>query len=336
MKHKKTPFLIRVKNAVISFDEYKKFSEEKISISIKYILKLMLMFTIVIAIALTCKVIKETESTIKIFNEECPEFKIDGNTLMIEEDNKQFIKGDSNGYFGILINSEKENLNDIDEALNYQRVVAMLKDKIVIKNSNDLESSITYEELNNKYDINSLNKKSILDFVTENNMTKIYALFIVVSAVYLYIIYLVQMILDILLLSVVGFLTSKIIGVKFKYKSIFNMSIYALTLSIILYMIYIFINLLTGFNVKYFEIAYNAIAYIYIITAMLTIKTDLIKQQMEVAKIIKEQKKVREEKQKEENEEDREKKEKGDKSKKEKEKKETKDDKGETEAPEGT
>lgn len=133
-------------------------------------------------------------------------------------------------------------------------------------------------------------------------MSKIYAIFAVVSFVYLYIIYLIQIILDTLLLSVVGYLLSKIINVKFKYKSIFNMSPYALTLSIILYMIYIIVNLFTGFTIKYFEIAYNAIAYIYITTAMLMIKSDLIKQQMEVGKIIQEQKKIREEK-KEENEE---------------------------------
>ena len=133
-------------------------------------------------------------------------------------------------------------------------------------------------------------------------MSKIYAIFAVVSFVYLYIIYLIQILLDTLLLSVVGYLLSKIINVKFKYKSIFNMSPYALTLSIILYMIYIIVNLFTGFTIKYFEIAYNAIAYIYIATAMLMIKSDLIKQQMEVGKIIQEQKKIREEK-KEENEE---------------------------------
>ena len=96
---------------------------------------------------------------------------------------------------------------------------------------------------------------------------------------------------------------SKIINVKFKYKSIFNMSVYSLTLSIILYMIYIVINIFTGFTIKYFEIAYNAIAYIYIITAMLMIKSDLIKQQIEVGKILEEQKKTREEKEKEENKE---------------------------------
>jgi Sec-independent protein translocase protein TatA len=91
------------------------------------------------------------------------------------------------------------------------------------------------------------------------------------------------------------------------------------------------VNLFTGFTIKYFEIAYNAIAYIYIITAMLMIKSDLIKQQIEVGKIVEEQKKVREEKKEQENKEKEDKKPKEDK----KEKKKDKEEKQEEGTPEG-
>ena len=118
----------------------------------------------------------------------------------------------------------------------------------------------------------------------------------VIAFVYLYIVYLIQILLDALLLSVVGYILSKIVNIKLTYKSIFNISVYALTLSVILYMIYTVINLFTGFTIKFFEIAYNAISYIYILTAMLIMKSDLVKQQMEVGKIIEEQNKIKEEK----------------------------------------
>ena len=163
-------------------------------------------------------------------------------------------------------------------------------------------------------------------------MAKIYAIFVVISIAYLFVLYLIQVILDVLLLSVIGFLLSKIIGVEFKYKSIFNMSVYSLTLSIALYMIYIIVNLFTGFEIKYFEIAYNAIAYIYIITAMLMIKSDLIKQQGELTKIVQVQKKIREERQ----EDNKEEKEKEKEQKKDKKQEKKKDDKGEEQTPEGS
>ena len=67
-----------------------------------------------------------------------------------------------------------------------------------------------------------------------------------------------------------------------------------------------------------------SLASIFAITAMLMIKSDLIKQQIEVGKIVEEQKKIREEKQQEENKEKEEKK-KQDKEKKEKEKENNKE-----------
>lgn len=332
METKKIPFFIRLKNAIVNFDEYKTFSEEKVSIAIKYILKLTLIFTFIIAIALTWKVVQEANILINDFKNECPEFSFQDDTLVIEGDNKKIVKGDESGYFGFIVDSEKEKLSDVEEAGDYQRVIAVLKDKVVIKNVDNIETSSTYKQLGQSYNFNNINKNSILQFLSGNDMTKIFAIFATISFVYLYVVYLVQMILDILLLSVVGYLFSKIIGIKFKYKSIFNMSVYALTLPVILYMIYIVVNLFTGFTIKYFEIAYNAIAYIYIITAMLMIKSDLIKQQIEVGKIIQEQKKIREEKKKEEEQEKeqpKDEKPKEDKKKKDK-------DKDEGQAPEGS
>ncbi len=164
-------------------------------------------------------------------------------------------------------------------------------------------------------------------------MYPIYAMFIIISLVYLFIIYTLEILIDVLLLSVVGYLVTKIVNVKFKYRSIFNMSIYALTLSILLYLIYTIVNIFTMFTVKYFDIAYNAIAYIYMITAILTIKSDLIKQQIELQMIQKEQKKV-----KEENREEKEKKEEKENSKKPEDKenkKEKKEKNNGEQAPEG-
>lgn len=306
METKKIPFFVRLKKAIFNFDEYKTFSEEKTWTSIKYVLKLVLIFTFIIAIALTWKVVEEANILINNFKNECPEFSFQDNMLVIEGDSKKIVKGDESGYFGFIVDSEKEKLSDVEEAGDYQRVVGVLRDKLVIKNVDNVEVSNTYEQLSKEYDLNSINKEGILQFLSGDNMTKIFAIFAVVSFVYLFIVYLIQILLDTLLLSIVGYLFSKIIGVRFKYKSIFNMSIYALTLSIILYMIYIVINLFTGFTIKYFEIAYNAIAYIYIITAMLMMKSDLIKQQMEVGKIVEVQKKIREEKKKEEEQEQKE------------------------------
>lgn len=303
MEQRKMNFFKRVKNAVTNFDEYKNFSEEKVSIAVKYLLKVVLIFTIAITIALSIKLVEETNKAIQIFKNEFPEFKFENNTLILEGDNKQFIKGHETGLFGIIVDSEKENLSEIEQANEYETVIALLKNKIIIKNVSNIESAITYEQISQKYDLTNLNKQSVIDIVSSNLMTKIYIIAISVALLYLFIICFMKILIDVLLLSLIGFLLSKIVGVKLSYKSVFSMSVYALTLSIILYLVYIVVNLFTGFEIIYFDVAYDAIAYIYIITAMLMIKSDLVKQQIEVGKIVEEQKKIREEKEQEENKE---------------------------------
>lgn len=330
MKTKKVSFFKRIKDSVINFDEYLNFTEEKLSVAIKYIIKLALIFTFIITIALTVKIIQEANNLTISFQNEAPEFNFQNNELVIEGDNQKIVKGDESGYFGFIVDAQKENLQDVEERANYQRVIALLKNKIVIKDVEGIETSMSYEQLSNDYDLSNLNKSSIIQFLSENS-TKIYAIFAVIAFVYFFIAYLIQFLIDILLLSVVGYLISKIVGLKLKYKAIFNISSYAITLSVILYGIYMIVNLFTGFTIKYFEMAYNLIAYIYIITAMLTIKSDLIKQQIEVGKIVEEQKKVREEKEQKEKNNKKDKKPKEDK----KDKKEKKEDNKEEGTPEG-
>lgn len=166
METKKIPFFIRLKNAIVNFDEYKTFSEEKISFAIKYILKLVFIFTFIITIALTWKVVQEANIFINDFKNECPNFSFQNAVLQIEGENKKIVKGDETGYFGFIVDSEKENLSDIQEAGDYQRVIAFLKNKVVIKNVDSVETSAAYEQLNQRYDLSNINKEAILQFLS--------------------------------------------------------------------------------------------------------------------------------------------------------------------------
>lgn len=334
MKQKKENFFKRLKNAVTNFDKYREYADEKVSVATKYILKLVLIFSIIIAVSLTIRVALELNRVIESFRESCPDFKIENNSLVMQEENNNFTISDSSNVLCLIINSEKQSLTEIEDANNYQSVIAILKDKIVLRNSFSMESSTTYEQLGKSYELNNITKQGILSYITNKNMSVMFATLVIGSTIYLFIVYLIQILLDILLLSIIGFLFSRIIGIKFKYKQIFNMSTYAITLSFLLYMIYIVVNLFTGFIVKYFGVAYNTISYIYIITAMMMIKSDLTKEKIMVGKIVQEQRKVREEnKTEEENRDEEDKKEEKQKEKKEEKKKEKE---GQGETPEGS
>lgn len=331
MEQKKIPFFKRLKNAITNFDEYQKFSQEKLGTAIRYFLKLMLIFSILISGFLTARMYKEIETIKTSFAEECPDFRIENNTLLIEGENKKYEKDIGYETLGLIVDSENTDLTE-EQNGQYQRIIAFYKDRMVMKTM-DTKTSMTYEDISKNQNINGLSKQQILDYANSNEMLVIYSIFFVVTIIFVFIAYSIQILLDIFLLSIIGLIMSKIAAVKLKYKEVFNMSIYALTLSIVLYLIYICVNISTGFTIKYFDLAYQIISYIYIVTAILMIKSDLIKQQIEVGRIIEEQKKVREEKKQEDNEEEKPKEDK--KEKKEKKEKKDKEEK-EPEHPEGS
>ena len=74
------------------------------------------------------------------------------------------------------------------------------------------------------------------------------------------------------------------------------MSIYALTLPILLNALYIGVNIFTQFNIEYFQVMYLAVAAIYLIAAIFILKDNFIKKQQELLKIIEVQAKIKQEK----------------------------------------
>lgn len=101
--------------------------------------------------------------------------------------------------------------------------------------------------------------------------------------------------IDAAMLGVLGLIVARLIGIRMKYKATVNIGIHALTLPLILQIIYLTVNILTGFEVKYFQWMYTTISYIYVVVAILMIKTQFINQQIELMKIKLEQEKIREE-----------------------------------------
>ena len=140
--------------------------------------------------------------------------------------------------------------------------------------------------------------------------------------VYLYIIYFISILMDVILLSILAWFVSRISRIRLKYAPSLSVAIHSITLPVLLNLIYIIVNLLTGFKIKYFQLMYSTISYIYVIVAILMIKTDFINRQMELIKLAQEQEKIKKET---EQKEDKEKPEEKNKKPKEEEKPEVKE-----------
>ena len=112
-----------------------------------------------------------------------------------------------------------------------------------------------------------------------------YVFFAATIFVYLFIVYFASHIVDIIVLAVLGYLFARIIKLRLRFKATFNIGVYALTLPMILNLIYIVVNTFTGFEIKYFGWMYQAISYIYVIVAILMIKTEIINQKIQLIRL---------------------------------------------------
>ena len=142
----------------------------------------------------------------------------------------------------------------------------------------------------------------------------------VIIPIWIYLLYLTNGIVDAVILAALGYIVARISRIKILFKASFRMAIHALTLPILLEILYIIVHSLTGFEIRYFDWMYTTISYIYMIVAILMIKTDIINRQLQLIKLQEEQKKVRE-KIKKEKESEPEKEEKPDEKKENKEEK---------------
>jgi len=111
---------------------------------------------------------------------------------------------------------------------------------------------------------------------------------ITITGISIFMAFFIATMFDVLILSLFGLINCFFAKIKINYKAIFNMSIYALTLSIILREIYYAITLLTDFKIKYFDIMYVTISYIILTAAIFLIKSNVIKQHLELMRIMEE------------------------------------------------
>lgn len=316
-KEQKISFLTRLKWAIFNVENYDFFAVEKIHKAFVYFIKLLLIFTVIICIPITYIFGNYYKRTVNYIINELPNFTYENGKLNVEKE-ETITKESKSGIVIIdtTITSETEEAQElVKKVKTYQSGIVLLNDRAIIKlPTSEQTSSYLYNEIIN-YD--RIEKWEVTDYINSIPVESVYIAFYIISIIYLFSIYFIIILMDVILLSILGVITSRILGMKLRYLPIFNISIYALTLPILLNAIYIIVNTLTGFEIQYFQIMYNAISYIYLVTAILMIKSEMIKQQIELMKLEEEQKKVKEELEKQKEEEEQKQREKDDEKKQE-------------------
>ena len=301
-KTKKIGFFKRFKMAIFELENYIDFINEKVSKSLMFSLKLVVILSLIMAISNAIYVYAKYNSPDNYLSEVIPEFTYENSELKIDE-----------------------NETKSDE----KKQIAQVMKQVVPSVTNILGNG-TYT------------KADLIHYVQENQKTivgfGITAIFIE-NILDMYIMWLMVAILT----SFIGWIALVFLRIKMKYSKLFTLSIYASTLSVILTVIYTMLNAFAGVYIDMFDYLSILIAYIYITAVIYMIRSDLIKQQIELIRIAtvqaEEKERLEREKEKEreqeQEQEDDEPEDAGKDSKEEEDKKESSDDIGDDE-PDGS
>lgn len=335
MNKEKLSFFKKVRISIFDFDGYQELAAQKVSRTIAYIVLLILIFSIVISLTYMYQFSILIGRARDYVTNEISEIKYENyNLQVITNDGEKITEIDTNDILEakVIINTESQDEEKINECIDKIESspigILILKDRVILKNefsTNLIEYS--YKTISEQYNIDKIDKQEVLNMLSGQSMTIILLMFFVIILLYMFIIYISSVLIDILLLAILAYIASRFSGLRLRYSALYNIASYSLTLPIILNIIYVVVNRLTGFTIEYFQIMYTAVATIYIITAILMIKSDVIKKQMELRRIIEEQEKVKQElKQKEEEEKEKREEERRRKQREEKEKEKNEND----------
>ena len=311
-KEQKIPFFKRMVFAIKYFDKYENFAAEKFSTAVRYFLILILLFSLITTIGVVAKVAMLMNRTIQYTENEMPEFSYKEGVLAIKQQEAITLE-DENNLIQILIMDTRsevtpEKITEYTKRIEaYDAGVVLLRDKMLIKMPATANANTyTYTDVVNQLGITEIeNKQDFITMLKSPNMYMGYVTLFIVFAIYNIVLNIPFIAIDMLLFASLAYLVAILSKFKMKFSSCYAISIYAFTLPILLRTVYVVVNLLTGFYMKYFDIMYYCIAMIYVVTAVLMIKSDLIKQQVELMKILEEQERVKAELEEKKREEER-------------------------------
>lgn len=297
MDNSNSSFFKKLKYSIFNFEKYPEMAACPLSKVIKYLLQIIAIFTLVVTLLFMYNISKNFNNGIEYFKSEIPDLKIEDNQLYVESENKITIE-DNNIFDLIIINTNDISADEIEsyklDIEKYDTGIIFLKDKLIL-NMGTGNIEYLYKEIAQMYNIGDMTKQDILNYFTGSNLVMIFIAIFAMSFLWLFISYLTSTFLDIIILGLLGYLTAILIRLRLKFVAMIKIAVHALTLPLILNLCYIIIQTLFGYQIKYFEIMYIGISYIYIITAILMIKSDLIKRGQELSKIVEEQQRVKEE-----------------------------------------
>lgn len=279
--YKKIGFFKSFWYAITNFEKYKEFAFSNFLQVLKYAIILLILFSIIITFSLVVPLIDIFKNGIDYFKDEFPDLTYNQGILTVDSEEPIYLEDKDTDSMLIVDTTatEEKRAQYVEDEKAHTNLVLIFSDEILLKTASIPSYSIyEYDELSKNIGVDTFTKQDILSNLEGNGVYRVYVSMYLFLFAFTFLTYTVMLFIDVVILSILAFLISKIYKVSLRYSSCIKISVYALTLPLLLQLIYIYVNTFTGFTIQYFSIMYDVISYIYVITAILIIKNDLAKQ----------------------------------------------------------
>lgn len=275
-------FFKRLKMSIFDFDKYHIIAAEGLGRAMMYLVKIILLFALVVSGATVIKVSQLLDQGVEYLSNNVPNFYFENNQFVLESNTDVTLENHEYTDFRIILtNSEtysEETIKDFDGL-----AVVFTKNHILMKQQNSTSiTTQTYEEIAKNIDLTTVNKDYIINIAKGENAYTVLVNIFAVIFISTFLTYFLTGILDTIALSLLGFIVSRLIRIPFKYGALYSLSISAITLPVILNAIYMVVNMFTGFVIPYFQIMYTLISYVYLIAALLIMRSEIIKKKVQI------------------------------------------------------
>ena len=303
-------FFKKVKYSIFNIEKYPEMATEGIGNTLSYIAKLVMILAVVLSLWTLYQTYQMINEGTSYLENEFPDFSYSDGTLTVDSEEAIIIENEQFGKIIVDTNTDSEEtinqyLNQINE---YGTGALILKNRAVLKNITMIgEVSYNYQESFNSINLTEFSKQDVVNYVQNGEINSLYFSLFISLFIYSFAMYFINTLWYAIIIGIVGYFTMWMLKMKMRFVAVFNMAIYALTLSTILNILYLIINMLFNFTIEYFSIMYVTVATIYLIAAIFILKTDLMKKQAEVMKIVEAQQIVKKELEEQEKEDKKEK-----------------------------
>ncbi len=282
----KKGFFKKVWYSIFKLEKYGEMAAEGFGRAMNYLLKLSFIIAVLTSCLVIFQVTQKMQKAVDFLNDQVGEFSYTDGMLQI--DKEQPIKAPSSTFGEVIVDTNvetEEQLNQYLDSLGNNKALLLLKDKVIVKGLVSEETiNYQYSSLLKELNINQIDKQDVINYITGNEIWTIYIQVFLVICIYSFLNTLVPILINVFGLSIFGWIATWLAKIKMRYVAVFNLAIYSLTLSVILQVAYMIVNVLTGITMTYFQVMYIAVAAIYLIAAIFLIKSEFVKLQLQKIK----------------------------------------------------